>query len=80
MQDEKEKDLTHGFEIHAGDHHNALKYITSHMNEQQLKDMVYVAKSGHGADFQVNHGGQHSNYKLVHEGGKLVIHPVHHSI
>ena len=76
MSDEikEEKELTHGFEIHAGDHKHALDYIGSHMNEQQVKDMVHRAESGHSAHFMVSGGGHEGNYKLEKQDGKLKIH------
>ena len=79
MSDEKVQNLTHGFNIHAGDHPHALDYIGSHMNEQQVKDMVKTAESGHSAHFMVTHDGHQQNFKLEHQDGKLVIHEAHHS-
>lgn len=79
MSDEKEENLTHGFNIHAGDHYHALAYIGSHMNAEQVKDMVDRAENGHSAHFMVTHSdGKQSNFKLEHHDGKLVIHEAHH--
>ncbi len=81
--EEEEKELIHGFDIHAGEHKRALEHILKNMNEKQVKDMVDTAKRGHGADFKVifsHHDrdkGYHTDYKLVHEDGKLRIHKVH---
>ena len=72
--EENATNLTHGFEIHAGDHHHALKYMTTHMNQGQVKDMVHRAKSGHGADFKVKHDGREGNYTLSYHDGRLKIH------
>ncbi|MEK7095601.1 MAG: hypothetical protein AAB917_03000 [Patescibacteria group bacterium] len=82
--EEEEKELIHGFDIHAGEHTRALEYMIKNMNEKQVKDMVHIAKGGHGADFKVvMHGqenkGHHEDYKLVHEGGKLRISRAHHN-
>ncbi|MDD5721156.1 MAG: hypothetical protein PHT16_01765 [Candidatus Pacebacteria bacterium] len=78
MSDEKGENLVHGFDIHAGDHQHALSYIESHMSPEQLKDMVHRAESGHSAHFMVTHNGVQSNFKLIHQDGKLVIHHAHH--
>ncbi len=72
MSDEKE--LTHGFEIHAGTHTHALEYMKTRMDQRQVEDMVHTAKNGHSAEFQVNHNGKHMVYKLMNEGGTLRIH------
>lgn len=75
---EEKAELVHGFDIHAGDHTHALSYIGSHMSQEQLKDMVHRAESGHSAHFMVTHNGIQSNFKLEHHDGKLSIHSAHH--
>ncbi len=77
-EDEKEKNLTHGFEIHAEDHHHALEYMATHMNAKQVEDMVDRAKKGHSADFMVKNEGREGNYKLSYHDGKLKIHDARH--
>ena len=74
MADEKEKELTHGFEIDARDHKHALEHIEKHMNPEQLKGMVRLAKDGHGADFKA---GSNGDYKLEYHDGRLSIHNAH---
>ena len=77
MSDENKGDLIHGFNIDSGGHSLAASYMETHMNEQQVKEMVKRAESGHGADFLVEHNGQKSNFKLEHHDGRLEIHDAH---
>ena len=79
MSEENKGELTHGFNIHAGEHTHALDYMKDHMNQEQVKDMVTRAEGGHGAHFMVNHNGHQANYKLEHYDGKLIISEDHHS-
>ncbi len=74
----EEPKLTHGYEIHS-EHGHALDFMTRHMNENQVRQMVERAHTGHGADFMVTHDGKPmGNFKLERDGGKLVVHQVHH--
>lgn len=75
-KEEEGIELTHGHEIHAGDHRHALDFVAKHMSEAQVNEMVRTAKNGDGAHFMVSHGGEHKEYKLVHSDGKLKIHSV----
>jgi hypothetical protein len=78
MSDQQVENLTHGFNIHGGEHSHALSYMGSHMSEQQVKDMVKQAERGHSAHFMVTHGdGSKSNFKLEHHSGKFEIHRAH---
>ena len=78
-EEKKEENLTHGFKIDSGGHTHALSYMTDHMNEQQVREMVKRAESGHDADFLVDHNGQKSNFKLEHHDGKFKIYEAHNS-
>jgi len=81
MSDEKERKLTHGFEIDAGDHHHALSYMENHMNKEQVKEMVHNARESgdHNSHFTAHVDGRDIEYKLEHHDGKLRINSVHHS-
>ena len=74
-----EKNLTHEFDIHAGEHTQALEFMKNHMNSAQVADMVQRAKEGHGAHFMATHNGNKiGDYKLVLEDGHLRIHHASH--
>lgn len=75
MSDEnEEKELTHGHEIHAGDHKHALSFMANHMNEKQVSEMVERVERGHSAHFEVTHGDHQGSYKLERSDGKIKIH------
>lgn len=73
MSDEKEGELTHGFNIKAGEHTHALSYIAEHMSERQLRDMAEHAERHHDEGFTFHAHGE--DFKLKHHSdGSLSIH------